>query len=175
MTIHWWNTDKLVERLVTDSLSESESLRYAMVAAALYTQAMYWATWFGGYQSWLLLYEFAAVTAVALIGVSECFKANDGSLGSDFLKRLAVLGVPVGIKVMLASIVLGQVLYFGFPYVVTPTTFRDPVFVYQLASFVFGMAFMAAFYWRIAFHLRRIVRMKRSNLAFKRDALKRAP
>lgn len=159
MAIHWWNTDKLVERLGTDGLSESESMRYAMVTAFLYTHATYWSIWFGGDRSGLLFYEFVAVTAIALIGIRECFKANEGSSGSDFLKRVTVLGVPIGVKVMLASFVLGQALYFGFLYVTMPAPFRDSALFYQLVPLAVSMMFTAVFYWRIAFHLRRVVRI----------------
>ena len=165
MTIHWWNSDKAVERLAHGLVSEDESVYYAMISAFLYTQATYFATWFGGYRSWLLIYEFLVVTAIALVGVRECFKANGGPQGVDFLKRFSVISVPVGIKVVLAGTVLGQVFYFGFYYVVTPTTFRNPAFVYQLFSFAFAGAFMFIFYWRVATHLSRLLHKERSNPA----------
>jgi hypothetical protein len=165
MTIHWWNTDKVVERLAEGSVSEQEAMRYAMISAVLYTQATYFATWFGGYRSWLLIYEFFVVTIIALVGVSECFKANGGVQGVDFLKRLSVIGVPVGIKVALAGTAMGQIIYFSFPYVVTPTSFRDPAFVYQIISFAFAASFMFIFYWRLALHLSRLQRRERSNPA----------
>ena len=163
MTIHWWNTDRIVERLADGQVSEQEAVRYAMIGAVLYTQAIYFATWFGGYRSGLLIYEFFVVTIIALVGVGECFKANGGAQGTDFLKRLSVISVPVGIKLALVGSTFGQVAYFGFPYVVTPTTFRDPVFVYQLFSFAFAAAFTFIYYWRIAMHLARLLRIERSN------------
>lgn len=165
MTIHWWNTDALVERLAAGHVSESESLRYAMINAVLFTQATYYATWGGGYRSWLLLYEFIVVTIISVVGLAECFKANGGVHGTDFLKRLSVISVPIGIKVALAAIVLGQVSYFGFGYVVTPTAFRNPAFVYELYSFAFAAAFMFIFYWRVASHLSRLRLRERSNTA----------
>ncbi len=163
MTIHWWDTDKVVARLAEGRVSEREAARYAMLSAVQYTLATYLATWYGGYRSWLLIYEFLVVTLIALAGVRECFKANGGSQGVDFLKRLSVISVPVGIRVLLASIALGQISYFGFPYVVTPVTFRDPVFVYQLYSFAFACAFMSIYYWRITTHFSRLVPRGRSN------------
>jgi hypothetical protein len=156
MIIHWWNTDKLVERLAEKRVSEHESVRYARIAAVQYTLATYLATWFGGYQSWLLIYEFVIVTAIALVGVNECFKANGGLYGIDFLKRMAVISVPVGIKVMLGSIILGQFTNFVFPYFVTAESFKNPSYVYQLFSFTFTAAFMAVFYWRLTTHFSRL-------------------
>lgn len=163
MATHWWNTDKLVQRLADESVSEDESLRYALINAVLYTQAVYYAAWGGGYRGWLLLYEFLAVTIISLVGLAECYKANGGAQGAQFLKRFSVISAPIGIKVSLAAIALGQVGYWGFSYIVTPSTFRNPAFVWELYSFVFAAAFMFIFYWRVAVHLASVIRIQRSN------------
>ena len=126
MAIHWWHTDKLVQELAIDRVSEDNSLWYAAISAVIYIEGMYYATWFGGYRSWLLLVEFVAVCVIAVVGLQECFKANGGSGGTHFLKRLYCLGVPVGLKVAIASTVIGQLVYFGFPRVVTTESFRNP-------------------------------------------------
>jgi hypothetical protein len=102
-----------------------------------------------GYRSWLLLYEFIVVTIISVVGLAECFKAM--AVRTVLIpQRLSVIGVPIGIKVALAAIVLGQASYVGFGYIVTPTTVRNPTFVYELYSFAFAAAFMFVFYWRIA-------------------------
>ena len=165
MTIHWWNTDEAVEKLADGLVSESESVRYAMLSAVLYTQGTYIAIWYGGNRGLLLVYEFLVVTIIALVGVVECFKANGGAQGVDFLKRLSVIGVPIGIKVALVATVLGQVGYFGLPYVITPLSFRNPAFVYDLYSFAFSSSVMFIYYWRITTHLSRVSRRERSNSA----------
>jgi len=59
--------------------------------------------WFGGAQSAMVIAEFLAVALVALAGLFECFKANGGA---------------AGIKVSLATVVLGQAIAFGFGQVV---------------------------------------------------------
>lgn len=170
MTTHWWNTEKLVQRLAQHGVSEAESLRYAMINAVLFTQATYYATWGGGYRGWMLLYEFVVVTIISLVGLSECYKANGGPQGADFLKRLSVISVPIGIKVALGAVLLGWAGYWGFGYVVTPATFRNPAFVWELYSFVFAAFFMFVFYWRIAVHLAAVVRIQRSNPPLNTDA-----
>ncbi|MBI2306126.1 MAG: hypothetical protein HYU78_12785 [Rhodocyclales bacterium] len=79
------------------------------------------------------------------------------------MKRLSIIGVPVGIKVAISATMLALVTYWGFGYVVTPTTFRNPAFVYELYSFAFACVFMFVFYWRIAVHLATVVKIQRSN------------
>jgi hypothetical protein len=163
MAVHWWRTDRLVEELAADRVTEQESLWYAMISAVLYFETMYYANWFGGYRTATLLLESVVVTAIGLVGLKECFKSNGGAAGAHFLKRLYCLGTPVGIKIALVSIVLGQINYFLFPRLVTQTEFRDPLFVFQLMSlFVAGM-FTVLFYWSIAAHMARINDLQRSN------------
>jgi hypothetical protein len=163
MAIHWWNTDKLVRELTHNQLSEDQSLRYAMISAILLTASLYYSYWVGAERDWLLLIEFGAVCVISLIGLQECFKANGGSNGSDFLKRLFCLGVPVGIKFWVAGIVAAQVFYYVAPRIATSATFRDPYFVYRLATLSFVSLFTICYYWRIAYHMARIARLQRSN------------
>jgi hypothetical protein len=117
---------------------------------------VYYAIWFGGTQSAMVLAEFLAVTLIAFAGLHECFKANGSAAGADFLKRLACLGVPVGIKVSLATVLLGQAIGLAFPRIAPGLHLRNPVFAYQLLSFFFAGAFTALYYWRIAHHLGRL-------------------
>jgi len=163
MTIHWWRTDKLVEDLALGKVSEVQSLRYAMISALLIAALQYYAYWLGGERGWFLGMEFVAVCVISLIGLGECFKANGGPSGADFLRRMYCLGVPMGLKISLVSIVVGQVMYFGFPRVVTTTSFRNPYFVYELAVFFVMGVLTVSYYWRIAYHLGRIASAERSN------------
>ena len=163
MAIHWWQTEKLVQELASDGVSEQQSLRYAMLSAILVTTPLYYAYWFGGERGWLLFLEYAAVCVISLIGLHECFKANGASSGKHFLKRIYCLAVPVGLKLLIASIVVGQILYYGMPRIVTSTNFRNPHFVDQLATFFIVGVFAVFFYWRIAYHLGRVAQPERSN------------
>lgn len=163
MAIHWWRSKKLVKDLAEDHVTEQESLWYAMISAVLYFETVYYTNWFGGYRSGTLLLEALVVTVIGLVGLSECYKANGGATGSHFLKRLYCLGTPVGIKIALASIILGQINYFVFPRVVTQTEFRDPLFVFQLMSLFITGVFTVLYYWSIAAHMARINSLQRSN------------
>lgn len=163
MTIHWWRTERLVEELAGDDVSENQSLWYAAISAIIYFEAIYYAIWFGGHPSWLLLAEFVAVCIVAVVGLQECFKANGGSEGSHFLKRLYCLNVPVGLKISIVGVVVGQLMYFCFPLIVTTDSFRNPFFIYQLAYFFVNGMLAFIYFWRIAYHMERIAKGERSN------------
>jgi len=156
MTVHWWRTEKLVDDLIADRVTELQTMWYAIAGGALYTQAVYYAMWFGGYRTWMLLYELAVVMTIAVIGVRECFKANGASAGRDFLKRLCCISVPVGIKIAIVSLLAYQVLYYGFPRVVTHEVVRDPASVYPLAVFALNVTIAVLYYWRIYVHLTQV-------------------
>jgi hypothetical protein len=170
MAIHWWHTHKLVEELAEERVTEQQSLWYAMWSVVIAVQTLYYAYWFGGDRGWLLFIEFGAVCVISLIGLHECFKSNGGVDGLHFLKRLFCLGVPVGLKLAIASALVGQLVYFGFPRFATAGLFRDPYFVYQLVSFFIAGSFTVVYYWRIAYHMARMARRERSNTAVQSDA-----
>src|SRR6058998_2401954 len=114
MATYLWRTDRLVHQLASTGISQSEGARYAMVAAVLYFQATYLASWLGGYRSWQIVAEFAMVVVIAVVGIHECFRANGGAQGNEFLLRFSALSVPVGIRVTVGAHVFGQLVYFGF-------------------------------------------------------------
>jgi hypothetical protein len=163
MAIRWWHTHKLADELAKNGVSEQQSLWYAVISTILVVEATYYATWFGGYRTWLLLVEFIAVCVITLVGLQECFKANGGSNGSHFLKRFICLGVPIGLKLAITGTAIGQIVYFAFPFIVTHESFRNPYFVYQLFSFFIVGVFAVIYYWRIAHHMERIAYAERSN------------
>src|SRR5262245_33223807 len=103
MAIRWWYTDRLVEDLAADHVSQRDAATYALLGVVLNYFTVYGSAWNGGNRSWLLVFEFVVVTVIALFGVLECFKANGGMGGRDFLVRYFCIGVPVGIKLALLS------------------------------------------------------------------------
>lgn len=162
MAIHWWNTRKLVVRLAEDRVSEQDAVSYAMISAVLYILPFYSAIWYGGQRSSMLAFELFAVTAISLIGLNACFRANGGAQGVDFLKRISVISAPIGLKILVFSFLLGQVSYYGFSYADTSGSLGDPDFLYRLYSFGITVAFVAFYYWRMKRHLTRLVALKRS-------------
>ena len=77
--------------------------------------------------------------------------------------RATCLSFPIGLKINVASILLGWVYYFLFPRVVDATTFRDPGRVFDLIMFVWVPAFSALFFWRLWHHLSSIPHLTTPN------------
>lgn len=156
MALHWWHTERLQSDLANDTLSEPDSLKYMLLAAALLVYGSYINLWFGAYRDWGFFFEALIALAIGLIGTHECFKANGGADGRAFILRFSAVAVPVGLKVALFSTLVSQGVYYGFAYVVTPSAFRDPEFVYRLISFILPLAWAFIYYWRIAYHIAKI-------------------
>ncbi len=163
MTVHWWNTGNLAGELALDTVSEAQCLAYAMINVMLITISLYYAYWFGTQRGWMLFIEFAIVCVVALIGLNECFKANGGSGGADFLKRLVCLGVPVGLKFAVIGIVAAQLFYFGMPRIAASAGLRNSDFAYELGTLALVSALTAGYYWRLARHMARIAKPGQSG------------
>ena len=146
----------MADDLANDRVSEAQSLWYAIISSIMYYAAIYVSIWFSGYRSWLLIIEFLVACIIVVIGVQECFKANGGTDGRHFLKRMYCLGVPIGIKTFLLSTAIGHVLQYGFPRIVTTESFRNPYLVFQLLSYFFAGLLAVIYFWWIAYHLKRV-------------------
>jgi hypothetical protein len=154
MSFHFWHTDRLAKELAANSMSERSACQYTMLGTVIYTLTTYTSLWFGAMRDWDFFFELVFVLVVSLVGVRECYKANGGSEGTQFITRSSVLSVPIGLKLALAGTALGQGLYFAAPYFFGSSVLRDPELVYRYISFLVPVAFTFIFYWRIAHHLR---------------------
>jgi hypothetical protein len=153
MTTHLWHTSRLRAELAAQTMSERDSAMYMAVAALLYTYTFYLASWFGGYRHWSIVLEAVTVCAIGALGTIECYRANGGPTGRAFLARFCALSVPVGLKFALLNAAIALFMYYGFPLIVTPQTFRDPPFVWGLSTFVLNLTVAMLFYARLVHHL----------------------
>ena len=135
---------------------------------------LYLAAWYGNWRGWQLLAELGVVLVISVVGVRECFKANGGLQGRHFILRYCALGVPIALKLAIASILLGLALSYWSGSVINTTTFRDPIFVHQFLAFVLALLFTFIFYWRVAYQLARVVERERSNPSLHTDVLQPA-
>ncbi len=163
MNLHWWNTGRLVRDLARDAVSDRDGSRYMMVAGLLYMAALYQALWFGAPRNWAFFFEIVFVAFITLIGVHECYKANGGSNGTDFVARFSMLTVPVGVKLAVLGLILGQGVYYAAPHVLQTSQFRDPSIVYRYISFIMPVGFAFVYYWRIVVHLREVRRLREAG------------
>lgn len=172
MTIRLWNTKRLVDELVHDQVKERDAFAYFVANSVLWTLMSYYASLMGARLGWMFLYEVAVVLVITVFGLYLCYGANGGASGHQFVLRATCLSFPIGLKVNIASILLGWVDYFYFYRIVDPITFHDPTRIYILTTFLWAAAFAALFYWRLWHHLVLIQRQQVTNLPLNPDTQK---
>jgi len=165
MAFHFWDTSAVVRDLSIENVSESDAVKYAVATGLSWSLAHYIALWIGVDRSWALVYEFLVVLVVTAFGTYECYRANGGPDGKNFLRNFFCIAWPVGFKLFLLGWVIGIQMYYGFPTWVG-TTFRDPAFAYTALSLFLSASLAVAYYWRISVHLTRLQTQIRSNSPF---------
>lgn len=165
MAVHLWRTDKVVDDLARGGVSEHDSAVYVLISLLVANSITWIAAWQGADHNWLFALEILITAAIVFLGVSECFQVNGGRDGIDFIKRFMCISVPVGIKVCLASLFLGHLMYWAYGRRALHTLFHDPGFVYDLWVLVLMTSSAFVTFWRIYVHLKRLRRAERSNLS----------
>ena len=160
MAIHLWHTSSLARELASNTVSESDGMKYMLVALLLYTYTTYWGLWFGSYRDWVFFLELILIISIGLTGVYECYKANGRENGTDFVLRFCSLAVPIGVKVAVLKLVAGQLLYFSSDSVLASGAFRDPDLAYRFIFFTLSIAAPFIFYWRIVHHMSAIAALQ---------------
>ena len=164
MPLHFWRTERLVQDLAANRVSERTGAQYMMLSAVLYVQANYSALWFGAYRDWVFFLELLVVLVVSLVGVNECYKANGGSEGTQFVSRYCSLAVPIGVKIAVLGVVLGHGFYLASPYLLGGGAFRDPALIYRYVSLLMPVAFTSIYFWRVAHHIGKVREITRASV-----------
>jgi hypothetical protein len=153
MSFHPLSASRTREALREDAISQRDELRYWLLSSLIWLFYLYHAGWAGLQLNWFVLYDVVIAVAILWIGLNEAFKANGAEAGQDFVRRVVLVGVPLGVVVLLAS----QVLYWAswqlFPLVFDHRSFRDPSLAWQVMNFVIFNGIQAWFWWRICHHL----------------------
>ena len=161
MAFHSWDTKALVEDLAYERISESDSLKYEMGQASLLVFMNYWALWISVGRSWTLVFEFLVIIVVTVFGTLECFKANGGATGANFLRNFVCVSWPVNVKLTLLGLLFTTGLYYSFPRVALG--FRDPGFVYTGITYAYVVLLAMAFFWRCSLHLGAVAKIRGSG------------
>lgn len=154
MSFHPFSVAKTRESLREDALSQRDEMRYWFFSSVIWLFYFYHSAWLGLSLDWFLIYEVAVALVVLWIGLSESFKANGGDAGPDFLRRVVLLGTPLGLAVLVASQALYWLGWWVFPRVIDYRSFRDPAFAWQVVNFVCFNGIQIWFWWRLHHHLR---------------------
>ena len=159
MSIDLFNTFRVRRALAEQNVTERQSFEYAVASGVLGLVYGYWSGYVGWKVDWFSAYEILVAVGILFVGLKECFRANGGDAGADFLKRLYVLNVPLGLKIFALNVIVFFASWYLFPLVITRDVFRDPSLVWQIYSFVWTNGLTVVYFWRMHAHLGAVRRM----------------
>ena len=123
----------------------------------------YQAGWFGLQLNWTILIDLFTTVAITWIGVHECYRANGQNLGRDLILRLAVLGVPLGIRLWFVSLFLYGLNWFGFAPFMQTGLFASPERAWHFLTFLLWNGTAAIFWWRMHHHIKVLNRLSENS------------
>lgn len=154
MSFNPFSAKRTRQALGDSSISQSNELHYWIFSSVIWLFYVYHASWVGMQRNWYVLYDVFTAVAILWIGANEAFKSNGAMKGRDFLRRVFLLGVPLGVSVLIASQLLYWISWYVFPIVFNQQSFRNPEAVWQILTFVLFHGIQIWFWWRTCFHLR---------------------
>ena len=148
--MYFWKIDKLKKDLVKQSLSESESLKYLIATAIVYSLEM---IPFLENNLWDV-FSALIMGIITIFGVYYAYKCNRGSSGSNFLQKYISIGWVVGIRWVVLVALPIVIVYFiavgiyiaGIP---ESTTLSDMVFLNLL---------YLTYFWLLGKHIKDTVK-----------------
>ncbi len=152
MAIHLLSVKKARIQLIS-GLSGKEQANYWLAFSLLGLAYSYQSGWIGFQWSWVILIDLVTITTITWVGVSECNKVNESGDRRDLILRLAVLGVPLGIRFWFATLVFYAVNWYGFPYFMRTGLFANPDRAWHFLTFFLFNGLAALFWWRMHLHI----------------------
>jgi hypothetical protein len=158
MGIHLFSTKKARSHLL-GGINASDQARYWLAATLLGMAYSYQSGVIGFRFDWALFIDLFVSISIICIGISECYQANGKEQGRDFILRLAVLGVPLGIWLWLATFVFYAVNWYGFEFFMRTGLFANPQRAWHFLTFFLWNGSLAFFWWRMHHHVKVLNRM----------------
>lgn len=156
MNFHLFSALRAREALRTNVISVRDERNYWFGMSLIGLIGIYQSGYFGLQIDWFLVYDIAMAVAILWIGMNESFKANGGEAGVDFIRRLTIIGVPLGLTALLATQVLWFASWHLFPHLFDQNTFRNPAFVWHIVTFICWNTISVWFWWRMHHHISRL-------------------
>lgn len=162
MTIHILSTKSARVHLLS-GISAADQARYWLVGALVGVAYNYQSGWIGFRFEWAILIDIFTTVAITWIGIQECYRANGEDKGRDLILRLAVLAVPLGIKLWFISLFLYALNWYGFPTFMRTGLFANPERAWHFLTFALWNGTTAIFWWRMYYHIKVLNRLSVSS------------
>ncbi|MBL4881590.1 MAG: hypothetical protein JKX82_09730 [Oleispira sp.] len=107
--MYFWKTQDLAKKINDGSLSEEDKKNYYIVISIITIASLYIAIGGGTTDGIATLTECILSIAITALGINVTFKSNKGNEGNDYIARVAILSVPITVKLFVFGILAGLV------------------------------------------------------------------
>ena len=156
-----WNTGALITELASETVRESEKMKYLLVGSVIYLTTGYFTVLPSSEWNTIYFTEFVIALGITLFGVIRSYQNNGGSDGKYFLERFTCLSVPISIK----CLIIFWPPFFVFYRFTDPKDLGIPqssaIHVLELVVFVTALGFSALYYYLMTTSF---VKLKASNI-----------
>jgi hypothetical protein len=150
--MYFWKTQQLADDIKNNKISERSKMYYYLIMMVLFNMATY-AFLLEGEDTAnirLLIGEISSIIIVTIVGILITFKTNKGQDGVDYMARMTMLGLPIGIKIIVFITIFDVVLFEAVYYYSDSDTWID-LFISLQTVLV-----SVLLYWRINIYLKYI-------------------
>ncbi len=162
-----WNTKKLCDKIRSNELSDNEKKNYLIVG----TMLIFLMTCIGGLAGKASVFEaatkFLLLGTITVVGLQKAFQEYRPANGvrTSFIEYYAMLGVPLGFKVILLSFGLGTIagMILGFIALLNAHTYPSHQSL-QIAARITEIVSVSWYYWRLVVFAKYISRTEANAL-----------
>ena len=158
MTVHFLST-KNARTLLLTGVTPEDQASYWLLGAVIGVAYTYQSGWIGFRFEWPILIDIFTSLAILWVGIQECYRANRADKGRDLILKLAVLGVPLGIRLWIITLLLYALNWWGFPAFMRTGLFANPERAWHFLTFALWNGTAAIFWWRMHFHIKVLNRL----------------
>lgn len=155
--MYFWNTVALARELKSRSLSQSERMKYYLVSSTMYALFSEMNGYNNTSPSLISIIQSTVVVVAIVVGIIFCYRINSKGDGQEFIDRFVCLSWPILIRFVVCTSLI-YVTYYSFGIIIGGDRFEKFNESKTYINLVFSLLFEAAFYWRVAYHLKWVSR-----------------
>jgi len=148
--MYFWKTQDLAKQIKDGTLNEVDKKNYYIAISVITVVSLYIAIGGGTTDGVATLTECILSIAIAVLGINITFRSNKGSEGSDYIARIAILSVPISVKIFAFTFIIAFLggLAAGVMGGDDAADFGQWITVY------ISLAMQVIFFWRFNVHLK---------------------
>lgn len=141
--MYFWKTKELANQIKNNEITESDRKNYYLASLVITYAGIYLVYANPRSEVFPVLVEAIIIILVSVVGINVTFKSNGGNAGNDYIARVVVLLLPITIKIVVSSLVVGVFMGFVMAAMSLPKLYAD-----YAATFA-TVIFQALTFWRL--------------------------